>query len=146
MLKVNLIVIMLVSCCATLLAIDAVAEELYRWREADGTITFSKTPPPSNSGIAFEKISATGGATQPAKKLSAGAAVPASDPALLTRPARSIASDSKTGHCNELRKRVQSLERLITTDVSNETMDNAVVQMARYQTSFNQSCQGIAQR
>ncbi|MBX2825140.1 MAG: DUF4124 domain-containing protein [Gammaproteobacteria bacterium] len=116
------------------------AEELYRWREADGTLTFSPTPPPAGSGIAFEKISPASGA---ARANPEPALVPATNPALVAQQPTRVVAASKNGHCNDLRKRVQSLERLIMTDVSNETMDNAVVQMARYQNSFNQSCRGI---
>lgn len=142
----------------TLLVVSAAtvanAEELFRWREADGSLTYSPTPPPASSGIAYEKVSSKSGITAaPAKTAKAAeplqvqtpapATLPTAQPALVAKTSQSITPDTKTGHCRELRKRVQSLERLIMTDVSNEIMDNAVVQMARYQTSFNQSCQGL---
>jgi len=146
--KMYLFVIALLTLGSAALA----EEELYRWREADGTLTFSPKPPPASSGIAFEKISSSGGALRANKPVnsrltnptvSPPATVPATSPALATRTPTSVTSATKEGHCSDLQKRVQSLETLIMTDVSNETMDNAVIQMARYQTSFNQSCRGI---
>lgn len=130
------------------------AEELFRWKEADGSLTYSPTPPPASSGIAYEKVQANGGINKASPnsfqqaqpivtQTPAPATLPVQQPALVAKTSQSIAPDTKTGHCRELRKRVQSLERLIMTDVSNEIMDNAVVQMARYQTSFNQSCRGV---
>jgi len=39
-------------------AASVAADELYRWTEADGSITFSPGPPPA--GIAFERVEAAG--------------------------------------------------------------------------------------
>jgi len=139
---------LIVILALSMLGLSAIAnaEDLYRWREADGTLTFSPTPPPAGSNIAYEKINTANGVKRTVPPtLSAPAPIPATSPALLTQQPTNVAaaSASKMGHCNDLRKRVQSLERLIMTDVTNEIMDNAVVQMARYQTSFNQSCRGV---
>ena len=136
------------------------ADELYKWREPDGTLTFSPNPP-NDSSIAYEKVvsgQSQGQIIRPAT--TTGLAPSSSDlPAGLSHSAHSGAtpttanaiqrppqqpnltrSTQKTAQCEELKKRVISLERLLQTDISNETMDNAVVQMARYQSSFNQAC------
>jgi hypothetical protein len=52
-----------------------------------------------------------------------------------------VASSNKQRRCQELQKRVMSLERRMRSQLSAEDMDNTVVHMARYQTSFNQHCQ-----
>ncbi len=155
--KFNLIFITLLgfgSLLTTLTSTAVNAEELFRWKEADGSLTFSPTPPPVGSGIAYERVSGKTGISSASPSVAkpalprvthapAPATLPTQQPALVAKTNQSIAPDTKTGHCRDLQKRVQSLERLIMTDVSNEIMDNAVVQMARYQTSFNQSCQGV---
>jgi len=128
---------------ATLWSAD---QNLYKWEEPDGTLTFSPVPPPKSSGIAFEKVeinkkknTAKLEKTMPstAKPFVSKQRIPAITPTANKQPTR---SRQKTAQCAELRKRVVSLERLIRTDVSDERMDNAVVQMARYQASYNRAC------
>jgi len=138
------------------------AETLYKWREADGSLTFSPKPPPEGSGIRYELV---GGDAQPA--LGSGTAstpvtslpvAPVLNPAPVAQAATRapvsnlqpqrppqrqrtvVPTNRKSVHCEELRKRVISLERLLRTELSAETMDNAVVQMARYQTGINKAC------
>ena len=53
------------------------------------------------------------------------------------------ASDSKSQkqhQCEDLQKRIVSLERRLRQTLSDEDMDNTVVYMAKYQLSFNQHC------
>lgn len=51
-----------------------------------------------------------------------------------------VQSNHKFAQCQELRKRVVSLERQIKTGLTPERMDSTVVYMARYQRSINQHC------
>jgi len=50
------------------------------------------------------------------------------------------AANKKRGHCNELKKRVLSLESRLSKPLTPEEMDNTVVYMARYQNSYDQYC------
>ena len=47
---------------------------------------------------------------------------------------------SKQSRCEDLQKRVVSLERRLKVRLSPADMDNTVVHMARYQKSYNQHC------
>ncbi|MFK7891749.1 MAG: DUF4124 domain-containing protein [Granulosicoccus sp.] len=49
-------------------------------------------------------------------------------------------SRRKQRQCQELQKRVVSLERRLTTVQDPDDMDNTVIHMARYQRSFDQHC------
>lgn len=162
------------------------AETLYKWREADGSLTFSPKPPPEGSGIKFEVVSQpannspelaaasgdsrTGDGTNdrvtPLQKDLTGSAARSkqtvagvefasgADSGLqINQTAQNVARQSatqpaansgnrKSEHCNQLRKRVISLERLLRTELTAETMDNAVIQMAKYQNGINQACRG----
>jgi len=46
----------------------------------------------------------------------------------------------KQRQCEDLRKRVVSLERRLKTRLTPEDMDNTVIHMARYQRSYDQHC------
>lgn len=50
------------------------------------------------------------------------------------------ARNRKEQQCDDLRKRVVSLERRLQTRLTPDDMDNTVVHMARYQRSFDQHC------
>lgn len=50
------------------------------------------------------------------------------------------ATSRKQRQCEDLRKRVVSLERRLKTHLTPEDMDNTVVHMARYQRSHDQYC------
>lgn len=50
------------------------------------------------------------------------------------------AANTKQNRCQDLRKRVLSLERRLKSRLTPDDMDNTVVHMARYQRSFNQHC------
>lgn len=66
---------------------------------------------------------------------------PATGAALLARPAPAISPDSgKQRQCEDLKKRVISLERRLKSHLTPEDMDNTVVHMARYQRSYDQYC------
>ncbi len=170
------------------------AEGLYKWVEADGSITFSPNPP--TSGVEYERVGANNNqapsiATSPAtttatvKPQAIESTVTASDAAEIsekpvTAPSRltyapsgdnnkpgivsaepqvaaageavekvdknnanqttiTVAA-SKQKRCEDLQKRVISLERRLKIRLSPADMDNTVVHMARYQKSFNQHC------
>ncbi|PID59936.1 MAG: hypothetical protein CSB44_12320 [Gammaproteobacteria bacterium] len=51
-----------------------------------------------------------------------------------------IAARNKRNRCDDLRKRVVSLERRLRLDLTPGDMDNTVIHMARYQKSFDQFC------
>ncbi|MBX2839712.1 MAG: DUF4124 domain-containing protein [Gammaproteobacteria bacterium] len=71
------------------------------------------------------------------------AAEPAISPKGAVQPqgkSNMVASKQKFAQCQELRKRVVSLERQIKTGLTPERMDSTVVYMARYQRSINQHC------
>lgn len=170
-----------------ILVATASADTLYRWQEADGSVTFSPKPPAA--GITYEKVE-SGNKRSDDKRLKAIAAVsetlpavsqkstnvsgqngkilyapdtattgnqsdsqPIAAAALATTTASDtatvdtmasqpiVASNSKQRRCQELQKRVVSLERRMRSQLSAEDMDNTVVHMARYQASFNQHCQ-----
>ncbi|MEE9334099.1 MAG: DUF4124 domain-containing protein [Granulosicoccaceae bacterium] len=174
------------------IAQPALSAKLYKWFEADGSITFSPTPPAA--GVDFEAIGEnTDGKTglkKPANsvrnsnpvaqppatpRLSAQdlqtpkAAKPASvvnyapatnsmkqgisratvqpgSPALQVAStagasnSRTVVSAQKRKQCADLSKRVVSLERRLRLELSEDDMDNTVIHMARYQTSFNKHC------
>ena len=169
----------------------ALSQPLYKWIEADGSITFSPTPP--TSGVSFEKLgepspvatSLTADplpaeATDPPVPLapalpvtrveyapgnsgdlpdaisrgSAGSVVlPVNSGVAVNRAETSTpidaedhqsASDSaasyKQSRCQDLMKRVTSLERRLKSHLTPEDMDNTVLHMARYQRSYDQYC------
>ena len=145
----------IVALLATFLVVSTAGatEKLYKWTEADGTLTFSRTPPAEGSGINYEVVGANSGTNQlkqaqPVKQpstdtmINQGSAISQSSAPTVSSAKKIAPSPSmrKSTQCGELQKRVLSLERLLRTDISAETMDNAVVQMARYQNSFNQAC------
>lgn len=53
---------------------------------------------------------------------------------------KSVASSQKSRHCEDLNKRVMSLERRLRSTLTPEDMDNTVIAMARYQRSYDQHC------
>jgi len=152
------------------------AAGLYKWVEADGSITFSPNPPPA--GVEFERIGAETDQTvkeiSPAAKAESTPKKPATAPSRLSyapddgnptqgivkaQPKVAAASEapsaasteaneltpitvaaSKQSRCDDLKKRVISLERRLKVRLSPADMDNTVVHMARYQRSYNQHC------
>ncbi len=174
------------------IAQPALSAKLYKWFEADGSITFSPTPPAA--GIDFETIGEnTDGKTglnkpangvqrsNPVAELSTAPRLTAQDlqtpkpakpasvinyaPATnsmkqgITRataqpttttgvqvaraatPANTtVVSAKKRKQCDDLSKRVISLERRLRLELSEADMDNTVMHMARYSRSFNMHC------
>jgi len=57
-----------------------------------------------------------------------------------TKNTRTIASDNKRRQCQDLSKRVMSLEQRLRSKLLPEDMDNTVIAMARYQRSYDQHC------
>ena len=159
---------LLLTCCSV-----AFAEPLYKWTEADGTITFSPDKPAA--GIDFDVVDITGDAAsksageptlgkasaQPSEAdapevSSPSSGVENSDAVLSTW---SIDSQIKTfqtqpvqkktafkesnqsqNRCEDLRKRVVSLERRLQAQITAEDMDNTIVHISEYQNSFDQFC------
>jgi len=168
----------------------SIAQPLYKWVEADGSITFSPKKPPA--GITFDTIKGAVGAKIEAVPAALSPPVPAaalpktasikrsvetesstaitssapeqqdieserittqalenasSDIAIQTtqqadsRKLTSVAASSKKSRCQDLRKRVVSLERRLKSRLAPEDMDNTVIHMARYQKSFDQHCE-----
>ena len=68
----------------------------------------------------------------------AAAETASSQPAV--SPINSVAASKKRRHCQDLHKRVLSLERRLRTPLKPLDMDNTVVAMARYQRSYDQHC------
>lgn len=190
---------LLLACCSA-----ALAQPLYKWTEADGSITFSPNKP--EKGVEFQIINAAQGVTGSkiairdakratenstqnllnanSKQISFSSETPlqpvASSKALPTassigliegssltvdsagsnprqkalmstkvqkhttnRLSPSTAASSATqkqNHCEELRKRVVSLERSLKSTLTPEDMDNTIVHMSRYQKSYDQFC------
>lgn len=180
------------------------SQPLYKWVEADGSITFSPIKP--TNGISYETVNKpTIGSSQNSSILAPASALPtnqaapntADSPAAIPeysrvqstivpagetgRPATSVApvvrsnkpgseaarqissnlpgksvplatgqaqsktiatssSNNKQKRCQDLRKRVVSLERRLKSRLTPEDMDNTVVHMARYQRNFDQHC------
>jgi hypothetical protein len=183
---------LLLTCCT-----GALAQPLYKWIEADGSITFSPQKP--QKGIDFQVINAAEGVTasriavrdpatvnaaaadqtsysqqisdgstgllQPvtssyssSKRLNATsllvdrAGSKAGQQASMTsmikqhsgltiRPsAAATAAVQKQNRCEDLRKRVVSLERRLKSNLTAADMDNTVVHMSQYQRSYDQYC------
>ena len=179
-------------------AMSASAADLYRWAEADGSITFSPKRPPAgveytvvdtatmtseavtssapappspvssaasaplvapNPATAATAVRASAGlayapapdgstntdintgisAGQPAAALPATAGAPVAAEGERGAPAVA-ASASKRAQCEELEKRVVSLERRLSAPLTPEDMDNTVLYMARYQQSVDRFC------
>jgi hypothetical protein len=180
------------------------AQPLYKWVEADGSITFSPTKP--LAGTSYETVNKPTGSLSlnkatleqasrlPARQAGSNAITPSSAkleyapaqgaalpdanqqlsnaptaPAALSSQSQSTAnsqvrgnvlgkpaplaeartrsqsiaasaSSNKQRRCQDLRKRVISLERRLKSRLTPEDMDNTVVHMARYQRSFDQHC------
>ena len=167
------------------------ANGLYKWVEADGSITFSPNPPPA--GIEFERVgalkpspasitqstttavpakpvdeqktalsgaTATEVTTEAPKRLSYAPSGDNNKPGISRAEPRVAAASeavdaagknasdattitvaaSKQRRCEDLKKRVVSLERRLKIRLSPADMDNTVVHMARYQQSYNQHC------
>jgi len=168
------------------------AEQLYRWVEPDGSITFSPKPPPA--GTDYTAVSSASGnpagaqwpadgqkpsilATSehgldlPKQAINKPETVPQPTPAaarqkltyapdtgvqqnkpitaanaapLQKKPVVSgtklIASSKKRRQCEDLSKRVLSLERRLRSPLEPVDMDNTVVAMARYQRSLKLHC------
>jgi len=173
--------ILLLACCAT-----ALAQPLYKWIEADGTITFSPDKPPTASNLkryedtAIPKISTDNqveqiskisfseprnGDSDTFKRLSASSSslganttftsssqfeslpsMPADTqaPTFGSQSAQRLTAStyeaSRQHRCDDLRKRVVSLERRMRSKLTPEDMDNTVLSMAKYQRSFDQEC------
>lgn len=181
---------LLLACCTS-----ALAQPLYKWIEADGSITFSPDKP--QKGIDFQVINADDGVTaskiavrapktsaadptssaqtsysQQISDGSSGIAQPlassystgkalnarslninelgsnAGQQASMTSMVRqhsgqtiqSSAAMRKQNQCEDLRKRVVSLERRLKSDLTPADMDNTVVHMSQYQRSYDQHC------
>lgn len=66
-----------------------------------------------------------------------------SAPTIQTAPAQqtpNMPQNRKQRQCQDLQKRVISLERRLKSRLTPEDMDNTVIHMARYQRSFDQHC------
>jgi hypothetical protein len=176
------------------LAPPVFAAKLYRWHEADGSITFSPIPPAK--GIPYDTIGDdTDGTSGLDKKALAVASPQSSNPvaelpaaplltgktlkapsnntnklsyapatssmepgisrATVAKPAAAavqiastdltpknttVISSKKRKQCEDLSKRVVSLERRLRLELSDADMDNTVLHMARYQASYDQYC------
>ncbi len=72
-----------------------------------------------------------------------GNAVSAADEDAGTSPTPQAitAANNKRARCEELEKRVVSLERRLRSPLTAEDMDNTVIHMARYQQNVNRFCQ-----
>ena len=149
--------------CALLFSCTGVqAEQLYRWVEEDGSITFSPNLPAA--GIDYQSV---GSATAPGQPETDPVTALKTDPQILryapettrnataqadqqtntaepitqaTTPLITASTGSKRRHCQDLQKRVISLERRMRADLTADDMDNTVIHMARYQRSFDQFC------
>jgi len=185
----------LIICTILLLgSTSAFAEKLYRWIEADGSITFSPNPPPK--GVEFKTIQSDGNASAAPKIESAdtqksilatsehngttlpkirvnetkvstrapaavqkqqlnyapetGSGITVAQRAQTDEPklqkntgamnANTVASNKKRQQCQDLSKRVISLERRLRSKLTADDMDNTVIAMARYQRSYDQHC------
>ncbi|MFT4730707.1 MAG: hypothetical protein ACI9UN_005237 [Granulosicoccus sp.] len=181
---------LLLTCCTS-----ALAQPLYKWIEADGSITFSPEKPQKN--IDFQVINAAEGVTasriavrdpatvnamaadqtsysqqisdgsagllQPvASSYSSGerlnasslmvdragsnAGQQASMTSMMKQHSRqttqsaAAAAVQKENRCEDLRKRVVSLERRLKSNLTAADMDNTVIQMSQYQRSYDQYC------
>jgi len=173
--------------CAILVvtACQAHAATLYRWIEADGSITFSPEPPPA--GIAYDivqtggnskaqapavqtaqsapqrpaqkplapQVSATAAQQQPRQGLNYAPSAGAAPQNSITRATNLeqtqrragtanqngvVTSTKKFNQCQDLQKRVVSLERRLRSKLTPDEVDNTVVAIVRYQQSFDQYC------
>ena len=119
---------------------------LYRWYESDGTITFSRQPPPEGSNIRFEKIERFSNKTPennaPALEATPTVATKSIENGTLLPTIKTMQTGNATLTCDELKNRVLSLEKVVTTTQDDRLMDNAVVKMAGYHSSFRQACTG----
>lgn len=77
---------------------NALAEELYQWKDVDGTITYSTTPPPANITSDYQEIS---------KKLSASTLTPSAPNASVPNTAVILAPEKP------IAKNESRLERLV---------------------------------
>ncbi len=177
----------------------ALAETLYQWEEADGSLTFSPNPPPEGSQIEYRVLN-TGGSTAadiklPETTLSASTVAEnnrivsaqtqarrpdtgqqqdlqqltyatASKNALPQGISRSVqepvkvetaadntgnrenlqepqmmASSQKSNQCADLGKRIMALENRIVISSSADEMDQAILQISRYQRSYSSHCE-----
>jgi len=182
-----------IACCGS-----AFAQPLYKWTEADGSITFSPEKPPAS--VDFEVIN-TSDSMVPStihSRASANTTLsPASDGSQgisqisFSNPNSNEQSDSKVipiefggsnarsqslyssdsgqqapsgiesmsfgsqsaqrlaaaahtanrqHRCDDLKKRVVSLERRMRAKLTAEDMDNTVIHMTKYQRAFDQDC------
>ncbi|MDB3935208.1 DUF4124 domain-containing protein [Granulosicoccus sp.] len=187
----------LIFCTLLSASICVLAQPLYKWVEADGSITFSVKRPPA--GVDYETINASAeketktpaaadsvsaqkaptmqqmlpGAqpsepgqrlapqlgiqagnrnssgeqndaqnAQPAQATSKPDAGSASDTSrsISDRAASLSAKSRKQRQCEDLKKRVISLERRLKSRLTPDDMDNTVVHMARYQRSYDHHC------
>lgn len=172
---------------------SALAQPLYKWTEADGSITFSPEKP--QSGINFQvidaspEVSSSKIALRDSAPSQSGADVPYQSSSVAqisySTPKRvqaeassqrsvnhlnsiinsadsnagqnatmssivnqhsgqtihsSSAASQKQNECENLRKRVVSLERRLQSELTPADMDNTIVNMSRYQRSYDQYC------
>ncbi len=87
--------------------------------------------------------SADGGLENPATGVATSATPVKLDARQVTdsQQVASIAARNKQSRCQDLQKRVVSLERRLKSRLTPEDMDNTVIHMARYQRSFDQHCE-----
>ena len=175
---------------------SALAQPLYKWTEADGSITFSPEKP--QSGIDFQVIDATPGVSSskiavrdsatsqsgtnasyqstnteqisystpkrvvpvassyksvirlnssslPISSADSNAGQKAAMSSIVNQHSgqtiqSSSAAVQKQNQCENLRKRVVSLERRLKSQLTPTDMDNTIVHMSRYQRSYDQYC------
>lgn len=127
---------------------DSSSGALYRWFESDGTITFSRQPPPKGSSVRFEKIERFSAQTPQGNNTAVEAtptvATKSMENGTLLPTVSTLQTGSTTLTCDELKNRVLSLEKVVSTTQDDKLMDNAVVKMAGYHNSFRRSCSGPA--
>lgn len=183
---------LILACCSS-----ALAQSLYKWVEADGSITFSPEKPRKN--IDFQVINAQEGVTpsriavrdsttatnsMPATEEASNTRLSSNDSSpLLHKPAASSVSSAtqlnadttqsnargsdtgaqasmlqqrsentrqfltpamaavqKQNRCEDLRKRVVSLERRLKSTLTTADMDNTVMHISDYQKNYDKHC------
>lgn len=103
---------------------------------------------PGNASDLPPAISRSGSPTDAGSSLRpTGSALAVSQPRTATEKSEQAddgasvsAANFKQSRCQDLKKRVTSLERRLKSRLTPEDMDNTVIHMARYQRSFDQYC------
>ena len=132
---------------ALLLLIPAVSAQVYKWKDASGTVHYSEAPPPQ--GTKFEKIH-TSGSAEPVAAPPAAPVNEAPEGGSLEGPTQKVADtpENRAKLCSSLKSNLGALQGsgpvVMEQDGKPQALDDAQrkQQIATAQAQYDQYCKG----